>query len=253
MTDLVQAKSENGAFVITLNRPERRNALTEAMVGELIQALHAAAGDREARIVVLRGAGKDFCTGLDLDQFYRSADASEFEHEREAAQLAQLLGALLRLTKPTLALIQGKALGVGATIAVACDLVICSDAATFAFPEVTYGFVPAFAAAIIPRLTGDKPAFELLATGRSITADEARVLGLASRVIPGQGFEAVTGSIMHGLCNCAVETLEAVKGVFLAVAGKPMDEALDIGAVINARARASSAFRDAAREFLSMA
>ncbi|HEX9892805.1 MAG TPA: enoyl-CoA hydratase/isomerase family protein, partial [Gemmatimonadales bacterium] len=220
---------------------------------ELTRAIEQAALDSAARIVVLRGAGKDFCAGLDLDEFYRSADAADSEHRREADQLAGLLGALLRLPQPSLSLVQGKAMGIGATLAVACDLVIASDSAVFAFPEVTYGFVPAFAAAIVPRLIGERAAFELLVTGRLVRGEEARGLGLASRLVPEEGFEAVTGSVVRGLCTCAVDTLAAVKGAFRAVEGKPLTEALNLSAAINARARASAAFKDAAHQFFSMA
>lgn len=253
MTDVIQVRREGGAFVITLNRPERRNAFTTDALTAFLAALEEAERDRDARIVVIRGEGTHFCTGLDLDEFYRSASLPEAEHRREAGLMARALGRIVRMEKPTVALVQGKALGVGATIAIACDLVIASAGSTFAFPEVTYGFVPAFGATMLRRLVGDKAAFELVATGRAIRGEEAKLLGLVSRVVPDEGFDAVTGSAIRTLCTCAVETLGAVKGVFLATEGKPLEEALAISADINARARASQAFREAANQFLAMA
>jgi methylglutaconyl-CoA hydratase len=252
MTDLIQSKFDNGAFTILLNRPDRRNALASEMLDQFLAALAVAEQHPEARIVVLRGAGKHFCTGLDLDEFYRSANAPESDHQRDAQRLAEILLRIMRMPKPTLALVQGRALGVGATLAVSCDMVIAAAGCQLAFPEVTYGFVPAFAAAVLRRHIGDKSAFELVATGRSLSGEEARVMGLVSRVVPDEGFEAVSGSTVRGLCNCAMDILTEVKGSFLSTEGKSLEEALRISAGINARARASAAFREAAKEFQAM-
>jgi methylglutaconyl-CoA hydratase len=253
MSDLVQTHFEGGAFTIVLNRPDRRNALASEMLDEFLAALHQAEQQADAHIVVLRGAGKHFCTGLDLDEFYRSANAPESDHQHDAERLAEILLRLMRMQKPTLALVQGRALGVGATLAVACDMVIAAAGAQFAFPEVTYGFVPAFAAAVLRRHVGDKAAFELVATGRTLTGEEARAMGLVSRVVPDEGFEAVSGSTVRGLCNCAMDLMTEVKASFLSTEGKSLEDALRISAGINARARGSAAFRDAARQFLTMA
>ncbi len=252
MSDLVQTRSEGGARVVLLNRPDHRNALTSEMLDELAGAVDSAGQDTGARVVVLRGAGKHFCTGLDLDEFYASAAAPPAEHRRDAERLARILSGLVRLPQPTIAVVQGKALGVGATLAIACDLVVASSSSILAFPEVSYGFVPAFGVTLLRRLAGDKVAFELTATGRPVVGEEALRLGLVSRVIPDEGFDAVTGSTLRGLCVCAAATLSAVKEAFLATEGKPLDEALAISAELNARARASEPFREAARQFLAM-
>jgi methylglutaconyl-CoA hydratase len=253
MMGRVTVQSERGVSTIILDRPDHKNALTNEMIGQLTAGLDQASRDAEARVVVLRGAGKDFCTGLDLDEFYRSAEATEAEHRREADQIAGVLLRLMQLRRPTVALVQGRALGIGATLAAACDLVVASDGATFAFPEVTYGFVPAFAAAILPRLIGERAAFELLLTGRTLRATEARALGLVSRLVADEGFDAVTASVIRHLGAGTVETFETMKHTFRELEGKSLEEALAIGAEWNARARASEAFRDAARQFFSMA
>lgn len=252
MSDLVQSRFENGAFTIMLNRPDRRNALASDMLDEYLAALEQAEKHPDARIIVLRGAGKHFCTGLDLDEFYKSASAPESDHQHDAERLAEILLRIMRMKQPTLALVQGRALGVGATLAVSADMVIAAAGAQFAFPEVTYGFVPAFAAAVLRRHVGDKAAFELVATGRALTGEEARTMGLVSRVVPDEGFDAVSASTVRGLCNCAMEILTEVKGSFLSTEGKSLEEALRISAGINARARASAAFRDAAKQFQTM-
>lgn len=253
MSDLVQSVTQNGAVLISINRADQRNALTRAMVEQLGRAVAAAAAHPAARIIVLKGAGKDFCAGLDLDEFYGSAEASPADHEREARLLAELLGALVRSRRPTAALVQGRAMGIGATLAIACDVVVGSDTAVFGFPEVTFGFVPAFAAALVPRLTGVRVAFDLLATGRLVKGEEARRLGLVSRIVPEEGFDAVTGSMVRSLAAVAPEIMTAVRDGLRSMQDQPLERALELGADLNARARASEPFREAARQFFSMA
>ena len=254
MTEAVQTKLEDGgAFAILLNRPEHRNALTAEMITRLTEGLQHAGRTPEARIIVLRATGLAFCAGLDLDEFYGSAEGSPADHELEAQRLTNLFLALHHSSKPVVAVVQGKALGVGATIAAACDIVIASSHAQFGFPEVTFGFVPAFASAILRRLMGEKAAFELLATGRTIKADEARALGLVSRVVPEEGLDAVTGSSLKGLCVHATETMASLKRLFADLDGTSFDEAMSLSATLNARAHATRAFREAAQQFLAMA
>jgi enoyl-CoA hydratase/carnithine racemase len=253
MTSGLRVHVEPGVRILELDRPDRHNALTAAMIDGLTEALREAGEARDVGLVVLRGAGLDFCTGIDLDEFYASADSAVPDQEREARRTAGMLRALQGVRVPTVALVQGKALGIGATLAVACDLTVASSVAQFAFPEMTFGFIPAFASAIVTPFLGRKAAFELLTSGRTVRGEEARQLGLVSRVVPAEGFEAVTGSIVRGLCRGTAEQNAAFKRLFRALEGKPAEEALAIGQQANAEARASGAFREAARQFREMA
>lgn len=252
MTDQILATREDGVLTVQLNRPERRNALTSSMIRSLGQTLGEAVPDPSLRVLVLRGAGRDFCTGVDLDEFYRSVDAPEDRHREESERMADIFRALYSLRVPTVAVVQGRALGVGATLAVSCDAVFASSATQIGFPDINYGFLPAFATAVVSRLTGRKAAFDLLGTGRCVKADEALALGLVSRVIPDEGFLAVTGSCLRSLCGSAPELLLEFKRFFEQSDGKPIGEALELAAAANARARVSAAFRDAAQQFLAM-
>jgi enoyl-CoA hydratase len=227
MTDLLQLRRDEGVLTLLLNNPDGKNALTEAMIERMIDVLEDSLNDQAVRIVVLRGAGKDFCTGFDLDEFYA-------------------------LT-PTVAVVQGRALGVGASLAITCDVVVASTTASFAFPEVTFGFVPAFASALLRRHMSDKQAFELVATGRTIRAEEARLYGLVSRVVPEEGFEAVTGSTLRHLGCCAPETFATIKQLFTDLEGKSFEDALALSTALNARAHSTQAFREAAEQYRSMA
>ena len=252
MTDQIRATREHAVLTIQLNRPERRNALTSSMIRSLGRTLREAVADPDVHVLVLRGAGRDFCTGVDLDQFYQSVDAPEGSHREESERMADIFRALYSLRVPTVAVVQGRALGVGATLAVSCDAVFASSAIQLGFPDINYGFMPAFATAVVSRLIGRKAAFDLLGTGRCVKADEALALGLVSRVIPDEGFMAVTGSSLRSLCGSAPELLLEFKRFFEKLDGKPIEEALELAAAANARARVSAAFRDAARQFLAM-
>lgn len=252
MTGDLSVRADGGILTVELNRPDRHNALTAAMINGLTEVLREAAEGPHA-VVVLRGAGIDFCTGVDLEEFYASADSAVPDQEREARRMGAMLRALRAVPVPTIALVQGKALGIGATLAVACDLTVASSAAKFAFPEMTYGFLPAFASAVVTPFLGQKAAFELLGSGRTVRGEEARQLGLVSRVVPAEGFEAVSGSIVRAVGQSTREQLAAFKGLFRSIEGKPADEALDIGQRENAAARALGSFLEAAHQFREMA
>lgn len=248
----LRIRSEQGICTIELDRPDRHNALTAAMIDELTVVFRDAASAPGVGVVVIRAAGIDFCTGVDLDEFYASAESAVPDQEREARRMSGMLRALRAIPAPTVALVQGKALGIGATIAVASDLTVASSMAQIAFPEMTFGFLPAFASAVVTPILGAKAAFELLGSGRTLRGEEARQLGLVSRVVPAEGFDAVTGSIVRGLCQCTAEQLIALKRLVRALEGRAFEEALGIGQEANAAARASGTFREAARQFREM-
>jgi methylglutaconyl-CoA hydratase len=252
MTPDIRVVTEEGVRWIELDRADRHNALTGEMVDALTEAFRESTRVPGLRLVVVRGGGVDFCAGLDLDQFYAAAEAGAGEHRREAERLSGLLQAIAAAEVPTLAFVQGKALGIGATLALACDVTIMSSSAVLSFPEMTFGFLPAFAAPILLKLAGPKTAFDLLASGRVVRAEEARQVGLASRVVPAEGFDAVAGSVVRGFCSCTAEQLRALKQHLRLMADRPLAEALGLAVEVHARARASESFREAARQFREM-
>lgn len=253
MTATIVSTLEEGVLTLTLSNPAHKNALTATMLEQLVEGLRHAIADRAVRLLVLRGAGRDFSTGLDLDEFYHLAEAREQEHRRRADLLATLFKGLHGSPKPSVAIVHGRAMGVAASLALTCDVVVASTASTFAFPEVSFGFLPAFASVVLRRHMSEKAAFELVATGRTFRADEGRMLGLVSRVVPEEGFEAVTGSALRGLACCAPETFAALKKLFRDMEGTSFEQAIALAADLNARAHATEAFREAAQQFRAMA
>lgn len=170
---LVTYQTQDGVARLMLNRPEKRNALNAEMIAAFHHALDQAAADEAVRVVLIRGAGKDFCAGMDLVSLDRGNDAGVLEHLSTARQLADLLLKIRKHPHPVVAAIHGRALGGGAGIATAADLVLMANTAWIGFPEVKIGFVPAMVAALVRRSVSEKRMFELLATGESIRAQDA--------------------------------------------------------------------------------
>ncbi len=171
---------------ITLNRPERRNAMTPEMQMELIAALEDAAAS-SCRVLVLTGAGEAFCSGLDLSALQAMQDKSAADHRADAERIARLFLALYELPIPTIAAVHGAAIAGGAGLAIICDFTLATPAAKFGFTEVRIGFVPALVSAFLALQIGDKRSRDLLLTGRLCDAEEAHRLGLVNEIVaPGE-------------------------------------------------------------------
>ena len=180
----VLIEDNNNVRGITLNRPEKRNALNDELIAALKDALREADADESLRAIVICGAGKDFCSGADLSSLQKIATASYEENVEDARSLAELFALIRSVRVPVIAAVHGRALAGGCGLALACDLVVASESARFGFPEVKIGFVPAMVAAILRRNLGEKKSFELLTQGFEFTAAEALRLGLINRVVP---------------------------------------------------------------------
>jgi methylglutaconyl-CoA hydratase len=167
---------------VTLNRPERRNAMTPEMQMELIAALDDAASSA-CRVVVLRGAGDAFCSGLDLSVLQGLNDKSPEGHRLDAERVARLFRTLYELPKPTIAAVHGPAIAGGTGLATICDFTLAVPAARFGYTEARIGFVPALVSAFLALQVGDKRSRDLLLTARLFDAAEAHRLGLVNEVI----------------------------------------------------------------------
>src|SRR5258706_1038611 len=171
--DLILYHAEAGIARITLNRPEKRNALNSEMIAGLREALQRSAADPAVRVVLITGAGKDFCAGMDLLALDRGNDASALEHMNTARELADVLLAIRKHPRPVVAAVHGPPVGGGAGIASASDLILAAKSAWLGYPEVKIGFVPAMVAALGRRSVTEKRMFELLATRESVHAGDA--------------------------------------------------------------------------------
>jgi methylglutaconyl-CoA hydratase len=241
---------ESGILSLTLNRPDKRNALNAELIEALHLALERADLDAGVRVVLLRGAGKDFCAGADLDELLASANLTVSENERAALRLGSLFERMRALPKPVLALVQGRALAGGAGLAAASDLVLAGAGSQIGYPEIQRGFVPAMVMALLRRAAGEKLALDLVLTGRLLSAQEAERAGLVSRVYPDAELESSALELAGQLAGSSGTAIALTKQLFYQMDGVSVPEGIARGAQVNAVARATPDFREAIARFL---
>ena len=199
---------------IALNRPEKLNAVDRQLHGELARVFREAATDRDSDVVILTGAGRSFSAGGDLG-FLEACIADPAEFERVAYEGKQIVYALLELEKPVIAKVNGAAVGLGATLALFCDLIFMADTAHMADPHVRVGLVAGDGGAVIwPQLIGFARAKEYLFTGRPVSAADAVAMGLANRAVPADELDATVEEFATTLAQGA---LGAIRGTKVAV------------------------------------
>jgi methylglutaconyl-CoA hydratase len=242
--------AQDGILRLTLNRPDKRNALDSGTIADLVRALQQAELDASVRVVAINGAGKDFCAGADLDELLASADRSPEENEKAAARLGAVFTAIRRSPRPVVAVVHGRALAGGAGLATACDLVLAAESSQFGYPEVQRGFVPAMVMTMLRRVTGEKRAFDLVATGRLVKAGEAQQLGLVSQVVADADLESTAAALLTQLAGNSASALALIKRLFYELDGRSFEEGIALGANVNALARAHPDFRVAISAFL---
>jgi methylglutaconyl-CoA hydratase len=251
VAELLLVRRQGAVLTLSLNRPDKRNALSRELIARLADALDAADLDADVRVVVLRGEGRDFCAGADLAELLASAAREVGENEADALKLGELFLRIRQLPKPVVAAIQGHALAGGCGLATACDLVVAAESAKFGYPEIQRGFVPAMVLAILRRLVGERVAFDLVGTGRVLTAGEAAELGLVSRVAPDGELERMLASVVDPLSSGSSTALALTKKLLYELDGREFAEGIRLGARVNAIARTTPDFRERIDRFLS--
>jgi methylglutaconyl-CoA hydratase len=249
-TDRVVSGLQDGVLWLTLNRPDKRNAIDSVMVEALIEGLERADLDQDVRVVAIRGEGKDFCAGADLAELLESADKPPAVNERDAARLGEVFLRIRALPKPVVAVVHGRALAGGCGLASACDLVLAHADARFGYPEVRRGFVPAMVMAMLRRAVGEKVAFDLVGTGRMLSAEQAMQIGLVSRVLPSELFEEDVGAVLSMMAAGSAVALALIKRQLYEIDGLSFADAIGLGARVNATARSTPDFSRAVSQFL---
>jgi len=250
MTDRVLATVDAGILTATLNRPEKKNAIDTLMIEALLEMLERADLDAGVRVVALRGAAGDFSAGMDLNELLASADRSVEENRDAALRFGEIFLRMRRLPKPIVALVRGRALAGGCGLATACDLVLAAESATFGYPEVQRGFVPAIVMTLLKRVTGEKIAFDLAATGRLLGASEAAAVGLVSRVYEDSDFDDQAAEVLRALAATSGSALAFTKQQFYQLDGLSFEQGIRLGADVNAVSRTTPDFRAALQAFL---
>lgn len=246
----ISCRFEHGIARIKLNRPERRNALDQELLTELRDALRVSAADDNVRVVLITGAGKDFCSGMDLRTFAEDTSSDAARFRTEARNMAGVLLDMRRHPKPIVAAVQGRALGGGCGIATAADLVLAADSAQFGYPEINIGFVPAIVMAILRRLVSERRAFELIATGAVISAGAALEFGMINRLLAAESFEADVEEFVTNLASKPTSALRMSKELFYRTDGMPFEAAVEAGVEVNAIARTTDDFKRGIERFV---
>jgi methylglutaconyl-CoA hydratase len=250
VSERVRVALQNGILSGTLNRPDKRNAIDVPMIDALAAMLDQADLDPEVRVLAIRGAGQDFCAGMDLNELLASAEHSVEQNRDAALHFGRLFIRMRALPKPIVALVRGRALAGGCGLATACDIVLAAESSQFGYPEVQRGFVPALVMNMLRRTVGEKVAFDLAATGRTLTATEAAACGLVSRVYEDSDFEEQAGDVLRGLASSSASSLALTKQQFYQLDGMSFEEGIRLSADVNAVGRTTPDFRIALGAFL---
>jgi methylglutaconyl-CoA hydratase len=240
----------DGIARITLNRPEKRNALNDEVIIALKDALRLADQDENVRAVILAGAGADFCSGADLAALEKISNASVAENLEDARSLMELFMLVRQVRIPVIAAVKGRALAGGCGLATACDIVLASRSARFGYPEVKLGFIPAMVMAMLRRSVSEKRAFELVTVGAEFSAAEAAGFGLVNHVFDDEVFEDDVKKFAGQFSKVSRSAVSLSKQLLYQIDGMSFENALDSGADMNVIARMTADCRKGVAAFL---
>jgi methylglutaconyl-CoA hydratase len=239
----IRVESDGFVARITLARPEKRNALDHETTHELLQAFTSCAQHTGTRAVLLAADGDDFCSGADLTALAGMLDAGPEAHYADAEALGRVFIAMREMPKPVIAAVRGRALAGGAGLATAADIVIAHEDAQFGYPEVLVGFVPAMVMTMLRRSVGEKRAYDMVATGRRVSAREALAMGLVSRVLPETDFAEKVDAIVREIAESSATAQALTKTLFYQLDGLDFRDGVLAGARTNVAARTTDDFR----------
>jgi methylglutaconyl-CoA hydratase len=246
---MVRVEDAGGVRTITLNRPERRNALVPAMMDELATAFDTAESSG-ARVVVLQGEGESFCAGLDLAVLHEMAGYTKAQHREEAERVAKMFRAVWECDVPTIAVVKRTAIAGGAGLAMLCDFTLAGPEALFGFTEARIGFVPALVGVYLSHLIGDKATRGLLLSATLFNAEQAFQLGIVNEVVEQGGLPDRAANLTMELMRNSPESLRATKRLLRAQQAPALDRALKLAMEANAASRETADFREGVTAFV---
>lgn len=240
-----------GVARLTMNRPELKNAFNEELIGAICDAIGRLNADRNVRAVVLTGAGDAFSAGGDLNMMRRAGEASAAENKDDARRLAHMLHSIYSSPKPTIALVNGAAMGGGVGLVAACDIAIAAESAFFALSEVKLGLIPAVISPFVIEAIGARQARRYFLTGERFDANTARRIELVHMVAMSAQLEATLDGVLSQLLTCGPLAQHEAKDLIRAVAARPItDSLMEETAGRIARLRASPEGKEGITAFL---
>lgn len=217
---------EHGIAYLTINRPEKRNAFDDVMIGLLLQYLNEAKQNHALRALVIRGAGEHFCAGADVVWMQQMAQYTQDENFQDAMQLGSLMHQLFYFPKPTIAIVQGSAFAGGAGIAACSDIVIAADNAKFCFSEVRLGLVPAVISPFVSYKMGPSQTQRYFLTAEVLSATEAKTLGLCHVVAPETELDNHLQQFLRNIKRSGPRASTAVKSLLRNIYSNPIDHTI---------------------------
>jgi methylglutaconyl-CoA hydratase len=247
----IEIEITNQIGTIWLNRPEIRNAFNEVMIGELIRAFNEVSSLEEVRAIVLRGRGKSFCAGADLNWMRDVATYSYEQNYKESLQLSDCFYTIYNCPKPTIAVVHGAAIGGANGLLSACDMAVCDDETVFSLSEVKIGIVPACISPYVIKRVGEYGARELMLTGRRINGKEAEHFRLVNKSLPADALDAYLNDLIALLMTSGPKAMTQCKTLIDKVSNKiTLGEALSYTAKMIAEIRASEEGQEGMDAFL---
>src|SRR5579859_4680892 len=234
---------------LTLNRPEKRNAISSRMLSELQSALEEIENGH-TRVAIITGAGKAFCAGMDLEMLSAIATQSATENMEDSRRMAKLFRRVWSFSKPLIAAVNGAALAGGCGLATLCDFTLAVPEAKFGYTEVRIGFVPAIVSTFLLRQIGEKHARDLLLTGRIIGADEAHRIGLINEIVSADQLMGRARELASQLMENSPASLMRTKRLLSEHARAELDRQIQSAVRENAAIRATNDFREGISSFL---
>lgn len=245
----IQYAEAQGIATITLNRPDKRNAISYELIDDLTAALKQAAGS-SAQIVILTGAGKAFCSGMDLDNLKQLTGRTHEQNLKDSETMASLFRSLYDFPKPTIAAVNGPAIAGGTGLATLCDFTLASPEAKFGYTEVRIGFVPAIVSSFLIANVGEKRARELLLTGRVFGAGEAYKLGLVNEIVAAEQLMSRALELAQQLMENSPASLQATKKLLSGYTREQFDRQVEQAVEANAAIRKTADFKEGITSFL---
>lgn len=251
MFETLEIERNGRVATIWMNRPEVFNAFNEQLIGDLSAACAELDADPSVRVVVLAGRGRHFSAGADLNWMRRASSYGEAENLEDSRRFARMLRALSEMSKPTIARVQGAALGGGTGLAAACDMAVASANAVFSTSEVKFGIIPAVISPYVLRAIGPRHALRYFQTAERISADKALAIGLVNEVTADDALDAGIAALAEALIAGAPQAQQAAKQLIQAINGRPIDDSVtEETAQRIARQRATDEGKDGIVSFL---
>ncbi|MBI3646547.1 MAG: enoyl-CoA hydratase/isomerase family protein [Acidobacteriales bacterium] len=245
----IKLNDSEGVATLTLNRPDKRNAISYELIDELLRALDDVKNS-SAQVLIVTGSGKAFCSGIDLDNLRALTGRSPEQNLEDSKKMASLFRSLYDFPKPTIAAVNGAAVAGGTGLATLCDFTLAVPEAKFGYTEVRIGFVPAIVSTFLLRQVGEKIARDLLLTGRLFDASEALRIGLINELVPAEKLLDRARELAAQLMENSPASLAYTKRLLSEHARAELDSQIETAVRENAGIRATADFREGVSSFL---